>query len=85
MEGFLSFAKWIQSHQVAMQDTMICMEHTGLYTNGIIGFLVDLKANLWVEIAIKIKRSMDLQRGTNDKASAITIAEYCMRVDSEPC
>ncbi len=78
-EGFLSFAKWLQSHQVTIQDTLICMEHTGLYTNGIIEFLAGLKANLWVEMAIKIKRSMGLQRGTDDKASAITIAEYCMR------
>ncbi len=78
-EGFMSFAKWLKSHRVSMQDTLICMEHTGLYTNGIIEFLVGVKANLWVEMAIKIKRSMGLQRGTDDKASAITIAEYCMR------
>jgi transposase len=78
-EGFMSFVKWLQSHQVTMKDTLICMEHTGLYTNGIIEFLVDMKANLWVEMAIKIKRSMGLQRGTDDKASAITIAQYCMR------
>lgn len=78
-EGFMSFAKWLKSHRVSMQDTLICMEHTGLYTNGIIEFLVGVKATLWVEMAIKIKRSMGLQRGTDDKASAITIAEYCMR------
>ncbi|MDQ2721675.1 MAG: IS110 family transposase [Bacteroidota bacterium] len=78
-EGFLSFANWLASHQVPLQDTLICMEHTGLYTNGIIDFLAGLKANLWVEMAIKIKRSMGLQRGTDDKASSIIIAEYCMR------
>jgi transposase len=78
-EGFLAFIKWLESHQVTLQDTLICMEHTGLYSNGIITYLVDLKANLWVEMAIKIKRSMGLQRGTDDKASSITIAEYAMR------
>ena len=78
-EGFKAFVKWLQSHQVILQDTLICMEHTGLYTNGIINFLVDQKANLWVEMAIKIKRSMGLQRGTDDKASSVTIAEYSMR------
>lgn len=78
-EGFSAFVNWLRLHQVTLQETIICMEHTGLYTNGIIDFLVDLKANLWVEMAIKIKRSMGLQRGTDDKASAITIAEYCMR------
>ena len=55
------------------------MEHTGLYTNGIIAYLVDLKASLWVEMAIKIKRSMGLHRGTDDKASSVIIAEYAMR------
>lgn len=78
-EGFRAFIKWLESHQVSLEDTLICMEHTGLYTNGIIAYLADLKANLWVEMAIKIKRSMGLQRGTDDKASSITIAEYAMR------
>lgn len=77
--GFKDFIKWIESHRASLDDTLICMEHTGLYTNGIINFLVDLKASLWVEMAIKIKRSMGLQRGTDDKASAFTIAEYAMR------
>ena len=40
-QGFKAFIKWLQSHQVILQDTLICMEHTGLYTNGIINFLVD--------------------------------------------
>ena len=78
-EGFLAFIKWLESYGITLQDTLICMEHTGLYTNGIIRFLVGLKAHLWVEMAIKIKRSMGLQRGTDDKASSITIAEYAMR------
>lgn len=78
-EGFAAFIKWLESYGIILQDTLICMEHTGLYTNGIIRFLVGLKAHLWVEMAIKIKRSMGLQRGTDDKASSITIAEYAMR------
>ena len=78
-EGFAAFIKWLSDHQVALEDALICMEHTGLYTNGIIQFLAEAKANLWVEMAIKIKRSMGLQRGTDDKASSITIAEYAMR------
>jgi transposase len=77
--GFTAFIKWLQSYGIALQDTLICMEHTGLYTNGIIRFLIGLKAHLWVEMAIKIKRSMGLQRGTDDKASSIVIAEYAMR------
>ncbi len=78
-EGFMAFIKWLESHQITLQATLVCMEHTGLYTNRIIRFLISLNANLWVEMAIKIKRSMGLQRGTDDKASSITIAEYAMR------
>ena len=78
-EGFTAFLKWLKQQRVTVGDTLICMEHTGLYTNGIIHFLVEAKAHLWVEMAIKIKRSMGLQRGGDDKASAIVIAEYAMR------
>lgn len=78
-DGFASFLKWLKQQQVSVGDTLICMEHTGLYTNGIIHFLVEAEAHLWVEMAIKIKRSMGLQRGGDDKASSIVIAEYAMR------
>lgn len=78
-EGFTAFLKWLKGQQVALAHTLICMEHTGLYTNGIIHFLVEANAHLWVEMAIKIKRSMGLQRGGDDKASSIIIADYAMR------
>lgn len=77
--GFSAFVTWLKSQQTSLQDTLICMEHTGLYTNRIIHFLMNAQASLWVEMAIKIKRSMGLQRGTDDKASSLTIAEYAMR------
>lgn len=78
-EGFTAFLKWLKQQQVAVAETLICMEHAGLYTNGIIHFLVEANAHLWVEMAIKIKRSMGLQRGGDDKASSIVIADYAMR------
>lgn len=78
-EGVTAFLKWLKQQQVAVADTLICMEHTGLYTKGILHFLVEAEAHLWVEMAIKIKRSMGLQSGVDDKASSIVIAEYAMR------
>jgi transposase len=55
------------------------MEHTGLYSDGLMGYLLQTGSPLWVEMAIKIKRSMGLQRGGDDKASARMIAEYALR------
>jgi transposase len=78
-KGNDDFIKWLRSHNATVTDTLICMEHTGLYTEGLIKFLVSKKANIWVQMAVKIKRSMGLQRGGNDKASAIMIADYALR------
>ncbi|MEJ7914183.1 MAG: transposase, partial [Chitinophagaceae bacterium] len=55
------------------------MEHTGLYTYGLIDFLAAAGLNLWVEMPLRIKRSMGLQRGGDDKAAAIQIALYTYR------
>ena len=78
-KGFTAFVKWLEASCESKTETLLCMEHTGLYTQGLIGFLIKEKWNVWVEMAVKIKRSSGLQRGTNDKASALVIAEYASR------
>lgn len=59
-----------------LDQTLICLEHTGIYCNHLLGFLVKTKANIWLESAIKIKRSMGLIRGKSDKIDAARIAQY---------
>lgn len=59
-----------------LDQTLICLEHTGIYSNHLLGFLVKTKANIWLESAIKIKRSMGLIRGKSDKIDAARIAQY---------
>jgi transposase len=78
-EGFKEFSHWLKEQDVPCAETLFCMEHTGLYSEGLIQYLVQQKICLWVEMAIKIKRSMGLQRGGDDKASSIIIANYAMR------
>jgi transposase len=77
--GFKQFAGWLKQQGVDSRHTLFCMEHTGLYSDGLIGYLLQTGSPLWVEMAIKIKRSMGLQRGGDDKASARMIAEYALR------
>jgi len=77
--GFTGFVQWLHSNNADISQALICMEHTGLYTHGLINFLAALKANVWVEMAVKIKRSMGLRRGGDDKASAQMIADYAVR------
>lgn len=59
-----------------LEKTLVCLEHTGIYSNHLLAFLVKLKANIWLESAIKIKRSMGLVRGKSDKMDAERIAQF---------
>lgn len=78
-QGYKEFLVWLKNQGGEYSSTLFCMEHTGLYSDGLINYLVKLDCSLWVEMAIKIKRSMGLQRGGDDKASARIIAEYALR------
>lgn len=60
----------------SLEKTLVCMEHTGIYSNHLLAFLMKAKANIWLESAIKIKRSMGLVRGKSDKIDAGRIAQY---------
>lgn len=78
-QGYKEFSAWLQKLGADSRHTLCCMEHTGLYSDGLISYLLQTGSPLWVEMAIKIKRSMGLQRGGDDKASARMIAEYALR------
>ena len=59
-----------------LDQALICLEHTGIYSNHLLAFLVKAKANIWLESGIKIKRSIGLVRGKSDKIDAGRIAQY---------
>jgi transposase len=64
---------------VSLENTLFCMEQTGLYNNHVTSTLYSLKAFIWVERAIHIKRSSGLQRGKSDKVDAQRIALFAYR------
>ena len=60
-------------------ETLVCMEHSGYYGAHLQNVLhTSTKAAIWVESALRIKRSMGLQRGRSDRADALRIATYCL-------
>lgn len=79
-EGFKKMVAWLTQQDVLLNDeTLFCMEYTGIYNTTLVSFLVKQKAQLWVEMPLRIKKSEGLQRGSNDKASAFKIALYAYR------
>lgn len=82
-KGFADFLDWLKYYKVDPREVLICMEHTGLYTYSLIDFMVAAGLSLWVEMPLRIKKSMGLHRGGNDKAAAIQIALYAYRYNDQ--
>lgn len=59
--------------------TLVCFEHTGIYSTLLIKYLVTQKCPICVEVALRIKRSMGIQRGKSDQIDARRIVEYARR------
>lgn len=79
-EGFKKMQEWLLTYKVKADDeTLFCMENTGLYNTGLVNYLVKSKAQLWVEMPLRIKKAGGFERGSDDKTAAIKIAWYAMR------
>lgn len=79
-EGFKKLQEWLLKNNVKADDeTLFCMENTGLYNTGLVNYLLKNKAQLWVEMPLRIKKAGGFERGSDDKTAAIKIAWYAMR------
>lgn len=58
---------------------IVCMEHTGIYCQPLLDFLVKKSVKVCVESAIRIKQSQGMLRGKNDQVDAKRIASYAFK------
>lgn len=76
-EGCSKMVYWInQISGLLISDMFFCAEDTGLYTLPVCTFFDEQGGNLWIENALRLKRSLGLKRGKSDKADAAEIANY---------
>lgn len=75
-KGFNRLHSWIKKTFNSLDAVVICMEHTGMYSNGIMGYLDNEGINFMMVSGLEVKRSMGIQRGKNDKVDARRLAEY---------
>jgi transposase len=79
MQGFQKMKTWLKSHGCQLEaDTLVCMEHTGLYTRRLVHYMLSRQVHVWLESSLQIKRSIGLQRGKDDKIDAQRIAKYAL-------
>jgi transposase len=64
---------------LSLNHAVFCMEHTGIYSNHLLSCLYQKKANICLEAATQIKKSLGNLRGKNDKVDSQRIATYAYK------
>lgn len=77
--GFTLLIKWLKQCKVKASDTVVCMEHTGVYMEALSAFLYAKKFVIWQESALKVKRAFKLSTHKTDAVDSEQIAQYAVR------
>lgn len=77
--GLIDFQKECIAKGIDLSQSLICCEHTGVYSQNIQALSTENNLALWLESSLRIKRSLGLQRGKSDRIDAIRISEYAFR------
>lgn len=76
LEGFESLEEWLTESDIELKDCLFCMEHTGTYGLLFFAWLSQRDIDFCVEPGLRIKRSLGITRGKNDKVDARRITDY---------
>ena len=74
--GLVHLEEFLKNQELKMTETLFCMEHTGIYCRLLSEYLTERKYHVWLEMPVKIIRSLGLQRGKNDRIDAKRLAQY---------
>ena len=81
--GFRQLVKWFSKFSSTEDKVLVCMEHTGYYSQALCEYLTKKRIEYALINPLKIKRSMGLQRGKSDKADSKVIAMYGLKFQEE--
>lgn len=80
LKGFELFVQWLEKQiQHSLKSTLVCFEHTGLYSLPLALFLEKEHIPFAMLSALEIKKSMGITRGKNDLVDSKRIAEFAYR------
>lgn len=78
-DGFQVLVDWLTQHQLLAEKTIICMEATGVYGEGLAYFLHIKGYRVCVEPPLKVKRAFKPYGPKSDAVDSLHIAEYAGR------
>jgi transposase len=77
--GMIELNQWLKELKLAIDNTLFCMEATGLYCFTLTDFLTSNAIDTWVEHPTQIKKACGLTRGKSDKVDSQRIAVYASK------
>jgi len=78
-DGMKLLSNWMIEIKSIFEDSLFCMEATGLYCFPLTQFLTTNCIDTWIEHAAQIKNATALARGKNDKVDSQRIAVYATK------
>jgi transposase len=78
-DGFVSFLGWLQEHNLPAESSVVCMEATGVYSEGLAYFLHASGYTVAVEPPLNIQRKFPVNASKTDELDCQYIAEYACR------
>ena len=83
LDGFEAFLDWLQGHQVTSDDSMVCVEATGVYAEALCYYLYEQGFQVAVEGPQRVKRAFKTSANKNDPTDSRQIAQYAFRFFDE--
>ena len=78
-DSFARYLKWLQDHGVKPENSVICMEATGVYNELLAHFLVANQYAVAIEPPLKVKRAFKPEGHKSDPVDSCQIGEYAYR------
>jgi transposase len=81
-DGYARLLDWLAQHHLKASETIVCMEATGVYCEGLAYFLYAKSYRVAVEPPLEVKRAFKPYGRKNDAVDSAQIAEYaCRHID----
>jgi len=77
--GYQAFLDWLASHPVLAKQSVVCMEATGVYSEGLAYFLFAKNYQVAVQSPLEVKRTFKPNGPKTDAVDSLQIAEYACR------
>lgn len=74
-----SFFRELKKQLTSFSNLIVCLEHTGIYCQPLLDYLIRNKIKVCVEPALQIKQSQGMTRGKTDKVDSKRIAIYAFK------